>query len=87
MTLVGLLISLYCFQNEAPEPEPHCVPASVEKAKVLWRPEAMKAEPYIFTIEMHNIVPFGKLYILCAVYYCVYIRVSFTHYFSLQVRP
>ena len=63
-----------CFQNEAPEPEPHCALASVEKAKLLWRPESIKSEPYIFTIEMHNIVPFGELiavhhlYFICVLY-------------------
>jgi hypothetical protein len=48
------------YQNETPEPELNCLSGCVEKAKALWRADVAKAEPFIFTVEMHTIVPFGK---------------------------
>ena len=46
-------------QNETPEPEPECREECVEKAKALWLKDRTEQETGIFTIEMHNIVPFG----------------------------
>ena len=47
----------------APDAEPGCPEECVEEAKQLWCPAAPKSEQAIFTIDMHNIIPFSE-YIL-----------------------
>lgn len=47
-------------QNEVPEPEPDCDPASVKMAQSLWSDRISLAGNNEFTIEVQDYVPFGE---------------------------
>ena len=56
----GINPTVFPLQKCPPEEEPGCPADCVEKAKGLWAADPTKDDPCIFTVEMHNIFPFGE---------------------------